>query len=37
DDFKNPQFHRLLINAVFWAMNKPVPKVKATTKRGVTH
>ena len=26
DDFKNPQFRRLLINAVFWAMNKPVPK-----------
>jgi len=27
DDFNNPQFRRLLINAVFWAMNKPVPKV----------
>jgi type 1 glutamine amidotransferase/nicotinamidase-related amidase len=26
DDFENPQFRRLLINAVFWAMNKPVPK-----------
>jgi type 1 glutamine amidotransferase/nicotinamidase-related amidase len=26
DDFKNPSFRRLLINAVFWAMNKPVPK-----------
>jgi type 1 glutamine amidotransferase len=25
DDFKNPQFRRLLINAVFWAMDKPVP------------
>jgi len=28
DDFNNPQFRRLLINAVFWAMNKPVPKEK---------
>jgi len=28
DDFANPQFHKLLINAVFWAMNKPVPKGK---------
>ncbi len=28
DDFKNPQFRRLLINAVFWAMNKPVPKAR---------
>ncbi len=37
DDFRNPQFRRLLINAVFWAMDRPVPKVKATTKRGVTH
>ena len=25
DDFKNAQFRRLLINAVFWAMNKPLP------------
>ena len=25
DDFENPQFRRLLINAVFWAMEKPVP------------
>jgi type 1 glutamine amidotransferase/nicotinamidase-related amidase len=33
DDFKNPQFRRFLINAVFWAMDKPVPKVKATIKR----
>ena len=29
DDFGNPQFRRLLINAVFWAMDKPVPKEKA--------
>jgi len=28
DDFGNAQFRRLLINAVFWAMNKPVPKEK---------
>ena len=25
DDFKNPQFRRLLINAVFWALKKPIP------------
>jgi type 1 glutamine amidotransferase len=29
DDFANPQFRRLLVNAVFWAMDKPVPKEKA--------
>ena len=29
DDFTNPQFHRLLVNAVFWAMDKPVPQQKA--------
>jgi len=28
DDFGNAQFRRLLINAVFWAMDKPVPKEK---------
>lgn len=28
DDFKNPQFRKMLINAVFWAMDKPVPKPK---------
>jgi len=27
-DFENPHFRRLLINAVFWAMDKPVPKGK---------
>ncbi len=26
DDFKNEHFRTFLINAVFWAMNKPVPK-----------
>jgi len=26
DDFENPQFRQLLINAVFWAMDKPVPE-----------
>jgi type 1 glutamine amidotransferase/nicotinamidase-related amidase len=36
DDFKNPQFRRLLVNAVFWAMDKPVSKVKATDKGQVT-
>jgi len=25
DDFKNASFRQLLINAVFWAMNKPAP------------
>ncbi|MFH1718310.1 MAG: ThuA domain-containing protein, partial [Planctomycetota bacterium] len=28
DDFKNENFHKLLINAVFWAIDKPVPKQK---------
>ena len=28
DDFKNTQFRKMLINAVFWAMDKPVPKSK---------
>ena len=28
DDFKNASFRQLLINAVFWAMNKPAPNVK---------
>ncbi|MBN1805741.1 MAG: ThuA domain-containing protein [Sedimentisphaerales bacterium] len=28
DDFKNPQFRKMFINAVFWAMDKPVPKLK---------
>jgi len=26
EDFGNPQFRRMLVNAVFWAMNKPIPK-----------
>ncbi len=30
DDFQNPHFRRMLINAVFWAMNKPVPKQPET-------
>ena len=25
DDFRQPQFRRLLVNALFWAMDKPVP------------
>ena len=37
DDFKNPQFRRLLINTVFWAMDKPVLKVKTTAKRYATN
>jgi type 1 glutamine amidotransferase/nicotinamidase-related amidase len=32
EDFKNPQFRRLLINAVFWAMDGPMPKVKTATR-----
>jgi type 1 glutamine amidotransferase/nicotinamidase-related amidase len=28
DDFKNAQFRKMLINAVFWAMDKPVLKPK---------
>jgi len=28
DDFKKAPFRRMLINAVFWAMNKPVPSIK---------
>jgi type 1 glutamine amidotransferase len=28
DDFKNPEFCKMLINAVFWAMDKPVPRSK---------
>jgi len=35
DDFANPQFHKLLINAVFWAMNKPLPKEKAASNTGL--
>ena len=26
DDFRNEHFRRLLVNAVFWTMNRPVPK-----------
>jgi len=37
DDFKNPQFRRLLINTVFWAIDKPVPKVETTAKRYATN
>ncbi len=29
DDFANRQFRRLLVNAVFWAMDKPMPKEEA--------
>jgi type 1 glutamine amidotransferase len=25
DDFENPQFMKMMVNAVFWAMNRPVP------------
>jgi nicotinamidase-related amidase/type 1 glutamine amidotransferase len=33
NDFENPQFRRLLINAVFWVMEKPVPKVETTGQK----
>jgi len=26
DDFRAPSFHRLLVNAVFWAIDRPVPR-----------
>ena len=26
DDFQTPQFRRLLVNAIYWAMDKPVPE-----------
>ena len=32
DDFKLPAFRRMLINAVFWALDKPVPKPQASSK-----
>jgi len=28
EDFENPQFRRMLVNAAFWAMDKPLPKGK---------
>lgn len=28
EDFENPQFRRMLVNAVFWAMDKTAPKAK---------
>jgi nicotinamidase-related amidase/type 1 glutamine amidotransferase len=33
DDFANPSFRGLLINAVFWAMDKPVPELKTVPAR----
>jgi type 1 glutamine amidotransferase len=27
DDFKLPQFRRLLTNAIFWALDKPAPEI----------
>lgn len=32
EDFKNEGFKRLLVNAVFWALNKPVPAECAESK-----
>jgi len=29
DDFRQPQFRRLLANAVFWAMDRPLPRAAA--------
>jgi len=28
DDFQTPQFRRLLVNGIFWAMDRPVPEVE---------
>lgn len=33
DDFNFPAFHRLLINSVHWALNKPVPALRATVEK----
>jgi type 1 glutamine amidotransferase/nicotinamidase-related amidase len=33
DDFQTPRFHTLLVNAIFWAMDKPVPSAKAPLSR----
>ncbi|OHB83245.1 MAG: hypothetical protein A2V98_01910 [Planctomycetes bacterium RBG_16_64_12] len=27
DDFRDPQFRQLLVNAVFWSMDRAVPEV----------
>ncbi|MHC4365444.1 MAG: isochorismatase family protein, partial [Planctomycetota bacterium] len=32
DDFRLPAFRRLLLNAVFWVLDKPVPKPQASSK-----
>jgi type 1 glutamine amidotransferase len=29
DDFAQPDFNKLLVNAVFWAIDKPQPAVEA--------
>ena len=37
DDFEVPQFRRLLANAIFWAMDRPVPEVESTDVIGYGH
>lgn len=32
NDFNNPQFKRMLLNTLFWAMDKPLPDAKETSK-----
>ena len=32
DDFQDPQFRRLLVNAIFWAMDRRAPEVAKPTK-----
>jgi putative membrane-bound dehydrogenase-like protein len=32
NDFKDPQFRALLVNALFWAVQRPVPEVKSSGK-----
>lgn len=33
DDFGNPNFRRLLLNAIFWSMEQPIPPKEATLTR----
>ena len=37
DDFELPAFRRLLLNAVFWVLDRPVPKVETKVEASVTH
>ena len=37
DDFKLPAFRQMLLNAIFWALDKPMPKVKVKVEATVSH